>query len=84
MTCVKRIWHKGTMVNEIITSAENAYRELSVLLLNKVNKRQVKLYNTINVRGLHEIEGTQKIDADYIYQYKFTGDDVERLPIICN
>ena len=82
MTCKKWVWHKGTIVNELIYSDENAYKELSILLLNKVNKRKVKLFNSINAKGLHEIEGTQKIDDDYTYQYHFYGDELERLPII--
>lgn len=84
MTCIKEVVCNGQLVNTIKTTGGNAFKELSILLINVVNKRRASVSNLINKKGLHEIIGVQKIGNEYIYQYKFTGEDVERLPIICN
>ena len=82
MRCIKEIICDGKLVNTIKTTGGNAYKELSVLLINKVNKKSVAISSIINKKGLHEIQGLQRINGNYVYQYHFYGDDIERLPIV--
>jgi len=84
MTCIKEVVCNGQLVNTIKTTGANAYKELSILLINVVNKNRASVSNLINKKGLHEIQGLQKINNEFVYQYHFKGDELERLPIICN
>lgn len=40
MKCIKEIVCNGELVNTIESEGENAYKELSILLMNKVNKKK--------------------------------------------
>lgn len=86
MKCVKDIYYNKEKVNSIEYINEDAYRELSILLLviynNGAGIGGGHIWNTINKCGLHEISAVLDAGMNYEYHYHFDGYDVENLPVI--
>lgn len=86
MKCIKDIYHNNEKVNSIEYINEEAYKELSILLLviynNGKGYRGGSIWNIINREGLHEIKAVLDAGMNYEYRYHFDGYDVENLPVI--
>lgn len=80
------IFRNGEKVNELKATGTPAALELVKLFMWKYNDpKSAKIWEVINpTNGLHEIKATYKFsgaDSIYCYEYYFTGQAVENLPI---